>query len=135
MGLLKKKRFREAQAVHYMKQVCMAVAHCHERGVIHRDIKPENLLISSSGIKLADFGWAIHEPRKGARRNTFCGTPEYMAPEMVRRNDYGRGWTCGLSASSRSSSCVALRRSRARPPRKRFRIFWKANLSSVPRCR
>jgi len=62
-----------------------ALAHCHERNVIHRDIKPENILIAAEfdqdklHVKLCDFGWATHTIDKP--RSTFCGTPDYLAPE------------------------------------------------------
>lgn len=52
----------------------------HSRSIIHRDIKPENLLISGGKIKIADFGWSIYTNR---RRETVCGTLDYLAPEMV----------------------------------------------------
>jgi aurora kinase len=49
---------------------------------MHRDIKPENILVGVYGeIKLADFGWSVHAPSK--RRNTLCGTMDYLPPEMV----------------------------------------------------
>jgi serine/threonine protein kinase len=86
------KRFNENQAIFFMRQVAEAVAYCHQRHVIHRDIKPENILLSGEGpsynVKLADFGWAIHDPRKVIRRNTFCGTPDYLAPEIVLGEPY-----------------------------------------------
>jgi len=51
--------------------------------VIHRDIKPENLLLSSNGdVKIADFGWSVHVANN-SRRNTLCGTLDYLPPEMV----------------------------------------------------
>ena len=50
--------------------------------IIHRDIKPENILISNEVVKLADFGWSIHQKSNKIRR-TFCGTAEYMPPEVI----------------------------------------------------
>jgi serine/threonine protein kinase len=52
--------------------------------IIHRDIKPENILLSSNDqIKLTDFGWSIHLSDKFKRRNTLCGTPDYISPEIL----------------------------------------------------
>ena len=50
--------------------------------VIHRDIKPENILLSNEIIKLADFGWSIHQ-KSNKLRTTFCGTAEYLPPEVI----------------------------------------------------
>lgn len=55
----------------------------HSKDVIHRDIKPENILQCNGVIKLADFGWSVHAPSQ--RRNTFCGTTEYLPPEMLKQ--------------------------------------------------
>lgn len=60
-----------------VKQVCEGLKYLHENNVIHRDIKPENILISGDTIKIADFGWSIHTD---TRRETLCGTLDYLAP-------------------------------------------------------
>lgn len=52
----------------------------HSKLIIHRDLKPENLLLANGRIKIADFGWAVHTQR---RRDTVCGTLDYLAPEIV----------------------------------------------------
>lgn len=59
-----------------------ALHYCHQNKVIHRDIKPENLLLTDNDdVKLGDFGWSVHAP--SMRRNTMCGTLDYLPPEMV----------------------------------------------------
>ena len=56
----------------------------HKNGFIHRDLKPENLLVGDKNVlKICDFGWCVQEDA-GETRNTFCGTLEYMAPEMIK---------------------------------------------------
>lgn len=60
-----------------------ALKYCHSMKVIHRDIKPENLLLGAKGeLKIADFGWSVHAP--SSRRETLCGTLDYLPPEMVK---------------------------------------------------
>ena len=66
--------------------------------MIHRDIKPENLLIGMKGeIKIADFGWSVHAPT--SRRNTLCGTLDYLPPEMIEGRDHDEQvdvWSLGV---------------------------------------
>lgn len=83
--LKEKKRLDEKTAAKYLADLVSGLEFMHTRDppIIHRDIKPENLLITASGdLKLADFGWS-NFGQEESRRNTFCGTPEYIAPEMV----------------------------------------------------
>ena len=68
-------------------QVVMAVKYLHENDILHRDIKPENILLDEKrNAKLGDFGWST-ECKDYQIRSTFCGTPEYMSPEMI----FGKG--------------------------------------------
>lgn len=70
-------------------QIVLAVEYLHKQNVLHRDIKPENILLDEKrNAKLCDFGWST-ECTTYQIRNTFCGTPEYMSPEII----YGRGQT------------------------------------------
>ena len=75
-------RFSEPRAAFYVEQVCNAIEYVHKMNVIHRDIKPENILLSNEIIKLADFGWSIHQ-KSNKLRTTFCGTAEYLPPEVI----------------------------------------------------
>jgi aurora kinase len=76
------RHFSERRSATYIASLARALMYCHKKHVIHRDIKPENLLVGLKGeLKIADFGWSVHAP--GARRNTLCGTLDYLPPEMV----------------------------------------------------
>ena len=71
----------------YMRDIAAGIHHMHERGVMHRDIKPENILIGDDGrLCITDLGWAVHTVTgtgNTVMRYTTCGTPEYLAPEMI----------------------------------------------------
>ncbi|KAF2902762.1 hypothetical protein ILUMI_03427 [Ignelater luminosus] len=90
--------FNEHLSAKYIYQVADALNYCHQNKVIHRDIKPENLLLSiDDDIKLADFGWSVHAP--SLRRDTMCGTLDYLPPEMVEGKAYGKyvdNWCLGI---------------------------------------
>lgn len=106
----------------YMNEVCDALDYLHKRDppVIHRDIKPENILIDAEGhAKLADFGWS-NVMQNASLRATFCGTPDYLAPEMIRGEGHGTSldmWEMGVllyemvigkspfAASSQEATC------------------------------
>ncbi|KAL4429547.1 hypothetical protein ABPG74_014322 [Tetrahymena malaccensis] len=80
-------KYNEARAFKYFYQTCLAIDYLHKKGIMHRDIKPENLLLDvNDNIKLCDFGWCAEITKN--RRNTLCGTFEYMAPETITERDY-----------------------------------------------
>jgi aurora kinase, other len=81
--LRKEHRFPEWKAAQYIAQMAAALKYMHKKHVMHRDIKPENILVGVHGeIKMSDFGWSVHAPNN--RRQTMCGTLDYLPPEMLR---------------------------------------------------
>ncbi|KAJ3310651.1 spindle assembly checkpoint kinase [Blyttiomyces sp. JEL0837] len=96
--LKKVNRFDDEQASKYIAQMTDALLYLHKKHVIHRDIKPENLLVGIKGeLKIADFGWSVHAPN--ARRQTLCGTLDYLPPEMVEgkaHTDKVDLWSLGI---------------------------------------
>ncbi|KAG2249309.1 hypothetical protein Bca4012_087356 [Brassica carinata] len=98
-----KGRLKEDVARKYFQQLISAVTFCHARGVYHRDIKPENLLLDENGnLKVSDFGLSAvsDQIRQDGLFHTFCGTPAYVAPEVLARKGYDAGkvdiWSCGV---------------------------------------
>ncbi|KAJ1944449.1 hypothetical protein FBU59_002597 [Linderina macrospora] len=76
--------FSEDQAVFYTAELVLALSHLHKLGIVFRDIKPENCLLSNTGhLVLTDFGLSKTALGSDGRTNTFCGTPSYMAPEVL----------------------------------------------------
>lgn len=98
-----KGRLKEDVARKYFVQLINAVDFCHSRGVYHRDIKPENLLLDENeNLKVSDFGLsALAESRhQDGLLHTTCGTPAYVAPEVINRKGYDGAaadiWSCGV---------------------------------------
>ncbi|KAF5729180.1 CBL-interacting protein kinase 12 isoform 1 [Tripterygium wilfordii] len=98
-----KGRLKEEVARRYFQQLISSVGFCHARGVYHRDLKPENLLLDENGnLKVSDFGLSAvaDQIRQDGLFHTFCGTPAYVAPEVLSRKGYNAAkvdiWSCGV---------------------------------------
>lgn len=82
------RRLDDQLAKRLIFQVCQGIKYLHDRHIVHRDVKLENLLLDESGtVKIIDFGFSTIVP-PGKRLKIFCGTPSYMAPEIVARKEY-----------------------------------------------
>jgi len=87
--LRKSVRFPDPVGKFYAAEVALALHFLHSNGIIYRDLKPENILLDTSGhVKLTDFGFA--KRLVGGITNTLCGTPDYLAPEIIEGRPYGK---------------------------------------------
>lgn len=98
-----KGRFSEDLSRRYFHQLIAAVGYCHSRGVYHRDLKPENLLLDEHwSLKISDFGLSAvkEQTRPDGMLHTLCGTPAYVAPEVLAKKGYDGAkvdvWSCGI---------------------------------------
>merc|ERR1712232_253675 len=89
----------EDQVRIYAAEIVLAIEYLHSLDIVHRDLKPENVLLSSDGhISIADFGLAKVNVTDDSAK-TFCGTIEYMAPEIINGSGHGKGvdwWSLGI---------------------------------------
>lgn len=93
-------RMTSKDAARYVHEIAEGLIHIHKLNVIHRDLKPENVLLGKNDeVKLADFGWCVHTPQ--SRRQTFCGTLDYLSPEMLAGKGHDKRidhWSLGCIA-------------------------------------
>ena len=101
--IVEKGNYTEKDAANTLMTLCDALEHLHAKGVVHRDLKPENILLAckedNAPIKVADFGLA-RVMKKGDVMKTACGTPGYVAPEVLQNKGYDSGavdmWSTGV---------------------------------------
>ena len=97
----RQRRFSDSQVRLYLAEIALALSHLHKLGIVYRDLKPANILIDADGhIRLVDFGLA-KSLCNGEKEKAFCGTHEYIAPEMIEGSEYGFAvdwWSFGVVA-------------------------------------
>ncbi|KAJ3327790.1 Serine/threonine kinase [Blyttiomyces sp. JEL0837] len=95
-----KKRFSPARAKFYACEVLLALEYFHKNNIIYRDLKLDNILMNPDGhLKVADYGICKENMPYGVTTRTYCGTPDYMAPEILDQKKYGRAvdwWSFGV---------------------------------------
>ncbi|CAJ0759564.1 3094_t:CDS:2, partial [Entrophospora sp. SA101] len=93
-------RLSEERAKFYAAEIVLALEHLHKYNIVYRDLKPENILLDATGhIALCDFGLCKENLATGQTTNTFCGTSEYLAPEVLAECGYGKSvdwWSLGI---------------------------------------
>ncbi|XP_064628908.1 ribosomal protein S6 kinase alpha-3-like [Lineus longissimus] len=98
--LSKEVMFTEEDVKFYLAELALALDHLHKVGIIYRDLKPENILLDADGhVKLTDFGLSKESIFEEKKTYSFCGTVEYMAPEVVNRKGHGTAadwWSYGV---------------------------------------
>ncbi|CAO1628839.1 unnamed protein product [Parajaminaea phylloscopi] len=97
---IQREQFSPKRAKFYAAEVLLALEYFHKQGIIYRDLKLDNILLTLDGhVKVADYGLCKEEMWYGATTSTFCGTPEFMAPEILLEQRYGRAvdwWAFGI---------------------------------------
>ncbi|CAD8073895.1 unnamed protein product [Paramecium sonneborni] len=97
--LQKKKKLTEDQCRFYVCQMILAIEYLHENNIIYRDLKPENVILDADGyIRITDFGLSKKNVKQDKDAYSVCGTPEYLAPEILMKQGHGKPvdwWTLG----------------------------------------
>eukprot|EP01136_Pigoraptor_vietnamica_P005411 Opistho-1_new@36989 len=138
--LEERKYLPEKDVAIIMKRLADVIAYLHDNEIVHRDLKLENILLSRAdpndplNIKVSDFGLSYIKGKEGAMMSTMCGTPIYMAPEVIGKLGYSQQCDICPWESSCTFYCVALRRFTTRTRRCSTSGSTRATSASMGRC-
>jgi len=100
--LSKEVKFSVEKTRFYIAELVLGIGYLHSKDVVYRDLKPENVVLDSEGhVRITDFGLAKPDVTNNNPTNTFCGTPEYLAPEIIKGKGYSKSvdwWSLGILA-------------------------------------
>lgn len=122
-------RNKYIRTLFYTSQIILALEHLHNNDIVYRDLKPENVLIDLQGyIRITDFGLSKMSVQNDNDAISMCGTPEYLAPEILLKQGYGKtvDWWC--------LGCIIIEMLTGNPPfneQNRFDLFEKIKFSNV----
>lgn len=92
--------FSEKRTLFYVCEIILALIYLHSNDIVYRDLKLENILLNKDGhIKITDFGLCKENVNENNRARTICGTPQYIAPEILKDETYGKEvdwWSLGI---------------------------------------
>jgi serine/threonine protein kinase len=91
------RKFSESISRAYISEILISLEYLHSKDVIYRDLKPDNVLVDANGhLKLTDFGLSKTNCGEALSETAFCGTPAYMAPDIIKEIPYGKtvDWYC-----------------------------------------
>jgi serum/glucocorticoid-regulated kinase 2 len=98
--LSKEVKFDVDRARFYTAELVLAIGHLHSKDIIYRDLKPENVVLDGEGhVQVTDFGLAKKDISNNTPTHTFCGTPEYLAPEIIKGKGHAKPvdwWSLGI---------------------------------------
>ena len=101
----------EQEVADYVRQLAMGIKYMQDRGIMHRDLKLSNILLTDDKVvKIIDFGLAVQLADNHEERETLCGTPNYISPEVIQNRPYG------LSADLWSLGCIMFALLTGTPP-------------------
>ncbi len=109
--LRRAKRFDESRTIFYAAEITLALECLHKNSIIYRDLKPENVLLDKDGhLKITDMGLSKEGVGIGKKKMayTFCGTPEYLAPEIIKGSGHDKAvdwWSLVLTGHTMSREC------------------------------
>jgi len=133
---IQRQQFNLHRAKFYAAEVLLALEYFHKHGIIYRDLKLDNIMLTLDGhVKIADYGLCKENMWYGNTTSTFCGTPEFMAPEILLEQRYGRAVDCGRLAFCYTKCFLGRLHSVVTTRTKSLTPSWKMIRCTLSKCR